>query len=46
MSFRRLNNSLARRFARLRSTADPSFRVAATPRRGVAAPLTMTKSVM
>ena len=46
MSFRRLNSSRARRFARLRSTADPSFLVAATPSRGVAPPLTMTKSVM
>jgi hypothetical protein len=35
-----------RRFARLRSTAEPSFRVAATPNRGVAVPLGMTNTVM
>ena len=46
MSFFRLNSSRARRFARLRSTADPSFRVAATPKRGAGVPLLMTKSVM
>ena len=46
MFFRRLNSSRARRFARLRSTADPSFRVAATPNRGASPPFTMTNSVM
>ena len=44
--FRRLKSSRARRFARLRSTADPSFRVAATPNRGASVPFIMTKSVM
>jgi hypothetical protein len=29
----RLNNSLVKRFARFRLTADPSFRLAATPNR-------------
>lgn len=46
MFFRRLKSSRARRFARLRSTAEPSFRVAATPNRGVAVPLGMTNTVM
>jgi len=46
MSFFRLNSSRARRLARLRSTADPNFRVAATPKRGASVPLPMTKIVM
>ena len=46
MFFRRLNSSRARRFARLRSTADPSFLVAATPNLGAVVPFGMTNSVM
>jgi len=46
MSFRRLNSSRARRLARLRSTAEPSFLVAATPKRGAGLPLAMTNTVM
>ena len=42
----RLNISRARRLARFRSTADPSFLVAATPRRAGPPPFGTTKRVM
>ena len=42
----RLNSSRARRFARFRTTADPSLRVAATPSLVVVVLLATTKTVM
>ena len=42
----RLNISRARRLARFRSTADPSFLVAATPSRADRPPFATTKTVM
>lgn len=45
-SLRRLKSSLARRLARLRSTAGPSLRVAATPNREAAPVFGITNRVM
>lgn len=42
----RRNSSRARRFARLRTTAEPSFRVAATPTRDRLVPFGVTNRVM
>jgi hypothetical protein len=42
----RLKTSRARRFARLRSIAGPSLRVAATPRRATGPPFGTTNTVM
>ena len=45
-TFRRRNSSRARRLARLRRTAEPSFRVAATPNRGPGPPFGKANTVM